>query len=169
MWKSTDTFTTDHEFQRVCDEIRETIQKAWELLTLGSTSLIWTFEIWCALSMIISSLGLRPPPKAFTVRFLSKIDLFYGKAWSYRSKNPEYQTFVDDLRKLNDYERGLTIGAFLDIMIERYGLPAACRALRKLCDDEKPRWIALEHLETERLKNLFMRLLKWLVTRDKEY
>ena len=47
--------------------------------------------------------------------------------------------------------------------------PQPAELLRKLCDDEKPRWLALEHLETERLKNLFVRLLKWLVTRDEEY
>ena len=126
----------------------------------------WSLEIWCAMSMIISSPG--PPPKIVPAQLLCKVDDFYGKARSYCSRQPDYRWIVGDLHRLSDFERGLTAGAFLDIAIERYGFPAAYRDFQRLYDHGIER-LALEYLHIQRLKNLFVRLLKWLCTRHRQF
>ena len=64
-------------------------RKAWELLTLGETFVKWSLEIWCEMSMIISSSS--PAPKIVLAQFLCRVDDSYGKAWSYCSRQPDYQ------------------------------------------------------------------------------
>ena len=130
------------------------------MLSLGSTSLLWSVEIWCAISTITSCPS--GPPKAFPVRVLSQIDQHYRTAWSYHSEKPSFAVIVRELRRSTDFDRGFTIAAFLDIEIEHYGVTVGCKILKRLYENGLGT-LSLHHLPPQRLRNVFVSLLKRLL------
>ena len=145
----------DPEF--IEQKFADPVKKAWEILSLGSESLLGSPELLAAIAIVASSpISL----KYVLISLLSCYDKSYGKAWSWYQQRLGLDLVAKELERHADFDRASTMGAFLGVLIDSGRISSAFHTLQYFLSSGLR--MHLNYLTTERLSYLLARLLRKL-------